>query len=64
MTGGISQPRGQHQRVQKENDMGYYSSNAYRDFKWFEKMEKERNIGKRNFKQIDKVHRKNKMKKR
>lgn len=47
----------------QENDMGYYSSNAYRDLKWFEKMSKEANVGKRDFKQIDKIHRKNKMKK-
>lgn len=49
-------------RKRKENDMGYFSD-AYRDFKWFEKMRKEANIGKRDFKQIDKIHRKNKMKK-
>ena len=36
--------------VRKENDMGYYSSNAYRDLKWFEKMSKEANVGKRDFK--------------
>ena len=46
------------------NAMGYFSDNAYRDFKWFEKMRKEANVGKRNFKQIDKIHRKNKMKKK
>ena len=50
--------------VRKENDMGYYSSNAYRDLKWFEKMSKEANVGKRDFKQINKIHRRNKMKKR
>lgn len=44
--------------------MGYYSSNAYRDLKWLEKMRKEENIGKRDFKQIDKIHRRNKKKKR
>ena len=43
--------------------MGYFSD-AYRDFKWFEKMRKEANAGKRDFKQIDKIHRRNKMKKR
>lgn len=43
--------------------MGYISD-AFRDLKWLEKMEKERNIGKRNFKQIDKVHRKNKTRKK
>lgn len=50
--------------VGKENDMGYYSSNAYRDLKWFEKMQKEADVGKRDFKQIDKIHRRNKKKKR
>lgn len=44
--------------------MGYYSNNAYRDLKWFEKMSKEENVGKRDFKQIDKIHRRNKKKKR
>lgn len=43
--------------------MGYLND-AYRDFKWFEKMRKEANVGKRDFKQIDKIHRRNKMKKR
>ena len=47
----------------KENDMGYLSD-AYRDLKWLEKMRKEANVGKRDFKQIDKIHRRNKMKKR
>ena len=44
--------------------MGYYSSNAYRDLKWFEKMQKEADVGKRDFKQIEKIHKKNKAKKR
>lgn len=52
------------QKMRKENDMEYYSNNAYRDFKWFEKMRKEANVGKRDFKQIDKIHRRNKKKKR
>ena len=42
--------------------MGYYSSNAYRDLKWFEKMQKEADVGKRDFKKIDKIHRRNKKK--
>ncbi len=50
-------------RINLRRDVGYFSD-AYRDFKWFEKMRKEANVGKRNFKQIDKIHRKNKMKKR
>lgn len=44
--------------------MGYFSDNAYTHFKWFEKMRKDTNVGKRDFKQIDKIHRRNKMKKR
>lgn len=43
--------------------MGYFSD-AYRDLKWLEEMRKKENIGKRDFKQIDKIHRKNKMKKK
>ena len=43
--------------------MGYFSD-AYRDFKWFEKMQKEANVGKRDFKQIEKIHKKNKKKKK
>lgn len=56
-------PRGgRHYHIERRM-MGYFSD-AYRDFKWFEKMRKEANVGKRDFKQIDKIHRKNKMKKR
>ena len=43
--------------------MGYFSD-AYRDLKWLEKMRKEENIGKRDFKQIEKIHKKNKKKKK
>lgn len=43
--------------------MGYFSD-AYRDLKWLEKMLKEANIGKRDFKQIEKIHKKNKRKKK
>ena len=43
--------------------MGYFSD-AYRDLKWLEKMQKEANIGKRDFKQIEKIHKKNKAKKK
>lgn len=50
-------------RRERENDMGYFSD-AYRDFKWFEKMQKEANVGKRDFKQIEKIHKKNKKKKK
>lgn len=37
---------------------------SFRELKDFERMRKQENVGKRNFKQIEKVHKKNKRKKR
>ena len=37
----------------------YFSTMSLNEF---ERMEKQKNVGKRNFKQIDKIHRKNKRK--
>ena len=37
---------------------------SFRELKDFERMMKQENIGKRDFKQIEKIHRKNKMKRK